>query len=346
MRHPIIEILAISLLIACHGTKEKSALPTSSEAIPVKTVALQNQRVQGGVVTSGILLTEDESKLAFKTGGVVASVLVDEGEFVKKGQVLATLKSVEINAQVDQVQLNVEKAQRDLQRVSNLYKDSVATLEQLQNAQTGLAIAQKGLSGVAFNQNYIQIVAPADGFVAKKMLSAGEIAGPGMPVLLLNHVSANSHWVLKAGVSDAEWAAISVGNTSTITFDAFPAKTFTGIVSKKPLVADLSNGAFTVEIRVQLQGEQPAAGMFGKALIATTLPTNTTTIPYDALLEANGKEGFVFITTDGKKAKKTLVSLGNMYQQQIEVTSGLQAGDQLIVSGSAYLTDGSAIIIK
>ena len=102
---------------------------------------------------------------------------------------MATLKSAEIAAQVQQVELAVEKAQRDYQRADNLYKDSVATLEQLQNAKTGVDIAKQNLQQVAFNQQYSRIYAPADGFIVKKTANEGELASSGSPVLFMNAVS-------------------------------------------------------------------------------------------------------------------------------------------------------------
>ena len=97
------------------------------------------------IKTSGQLTTNDETILGFKTSGIVSSILVKEGDFVKKGQLLATLDLREINALVSQARHGYEKAQRDFRRVQNLYRDSVVTLEQLQNAETGLAVAKEQL---------------------------------------------------------------------------------------------------------------------------------------------------------------------------------------------------------
>jgi RND family efflux transporter MFP subunit len=149
---------------------------------------------------SGLVSTENEARLSFKIGGIIEKIYVKEGDRIKKGQLLATLKSTEIASQVQQVQLTVEKAQRDYQRANNLYKDSVVTLEQLQNAKTGLDIARQNLQQVAFNQEYSKIYAPADGFVVKKIGNEGELASSGSPVLFANALSASSKWILKIGL--------------------------------------------------------------------------------------------------------------------------------------------------
>jgi RND family efflux transporter MFP subunit len=277
---------------------------------------------------------------------VVESVFVSEGDFVKAGQVLATLKNTEIASQVSQVQLNVQKAERDYERAYNLYQDSVATLEQLQNAKTGLDIAKQGLSAANFNKQYARIVAPASGFVVKKLMSAGEIAGPGMPVFLINHVSGNSHWILRTGVSDAEWANIVLGDKAMVTLDAFPGKTFNARVTNRSLAADPMNGSFSVELRVDLNGEKPATGMFGKASILTGKVTYTTVIPYAALLEADGDKGYVFVTNNKKTVERKEVKLGRMYNDRVEVLSGLENNNLIVIAGSAYLSDKSTIVVN
>lgn len=336
----------IILLAACSQPAEKEKIPAPGEAIAVTVAPLQTGSLANTIEVTGLLYTEDESKLSFKVGGVIESVLVSEGDYVKAGQVLATLKNTEIISQVSQVALNVQKAERDYQRVLNLYRDSVATLEQLQNAKTGLDIAKQGLSAAEFNKQYARIYAASGGFVVKKLMGAGEIAGPGMPVLILNNISASSHWILRAGVSDAQWAAIKNGDKATVSFDAFPGKSFTATVTNRSLTADPASGSFSVELRINFSGETPATGMFGKATIVTGKKSPTTIIPYAALLEADGENGYVFVTNDQKTVKRIPVKIGKLYEDRVEILSGLENQSMVVVAGSAYLNEQSSIVIN
>lgn len=340
-------ILLLALCLYGCGQKKAAtkAMPQPDEAIPVKTAPILQGGLNRSIEATGLLFTEDESKLSFKIGGVIESVLVNEGDFVKPGQLLALLKNTEVAAQVSQVKLNVEKAERDYRRVYNLYLDSVATLEQLQNVQTGLDIAKQALKAADFNQQYARITAPAGGFVVKKLMNTGEIAGPGSPVLVINHVSAGSSWILKAGLTDAEWAEINPGDKAQVSLDAFPGKVFSAAVSKKSLTADPVNGTFTVEIKVDLQGEKPATGMFGKATMLTGKTNYTTVVPYSALLEADGNKGFVFVTKDNKSVVKKEVIIGKLYPDRVEIIHGLENEKMVIVAGSAYLNEKSKIVI-
>jgi membrane fusion protein, multidrug efflux system len=344
MKYIVTVFIMAVVAVACgsHAAEENKIVP-KTEIIPVKLAAITSDSNSNNIKVSGLLSTENEARLSFKIGGIIENILVKEGQFVKKGQLLATLKSTEIASQVQQVQLSVEKAQRDYQRASNLYKDSVATLEQLQNAKTGVDIARQSLQQVSFNKQYANIYAPNNGFIVKKMGNAGELANAGNPVLFMSSASGNSNWILKAGLSDREWATIEKGNKANITIDAFPGKTFSAIVSKKALAADVASGSFQVELQINIDKDQPAIGMFGNATIITSKQIPGHSIPYDALLEANGKIGFVFVTNDQKKVTRIPVTISNINNNTVYIADGLQGYEYVVISGSPYLTDNAAI---
>jgi multidrug efflux pump subunit AcrA (membrane-fusion protein) len=123
-------IAAITIgLFACKQAPKKEVI--TEEIIPVELMQLQQDSIHQSIFAAGQFTTDDETNLAFKTGGVVNRVLVKEGDAITKGQLLATLNMTEVNAMAEQASLALQKAQRDYERASNLYKDSVATLERM-----------------------------------------------------------------------------------------------------------------------------------------------------------------------------------------------------------------------
>lgn len=342
MRNVLLLLLIIVAAYACNSRAEEKKI-VAKDTIPVKLISIKEEAADNLIHVTGYLSTQDEMRLSFKTGGVIDRILVSEGDKVKRGQLLATTKSTEISAQVQQVQLGLQKAERDYQRVLNLYNDSVATLEQLQNAKTGLEIARQNLSQASFNQQYSKIYATQDGFVIRKLKNEGELSEPGAPVLVLGGVSKSSAWILATGVADKEWALIDKGNAASIAFEAFPGKSFPAVVSRKGLAADPADGTFPIELQVSFGKEQPATGMFGKASITSTIKQNGYTIPYESLLEANGKTGFVFASNDGRSVKKVEVQIGQINNNTVQVLSGLEGYTYIVSSGSPYLNDQSII---
>lgn len=342
----LIAAIIPAVLISCNRNADVKKAAESAGSIPVTVLPILPGNQAAVISVSGTLGTENEARLSFKTGGVIEQVAVQEGDRVLKGQLLATLRLTEINAQVSQVELALEKARRDYQRAASLYRDSVITLEQLQNARTGLDIAQRSLEQAAFNRQYSRIYAPADGFISHKLGNAGELAAPGAPVLVMQAVSASSQWVLRCGLADKEWAALETGNPVTLRFDAFPGKTFPGTVSRKSLSADPVSGSFPVEIQVRFNNEKPAAGMFGNAVIRAAEPLPGFAVPYEALLEINGNKGYVFVTDDSITVKRVQVNIASISQEMAWISSGLEGHPLLVTGGSPYLTDGTHIIIQ
>jgi len=343
-----LKIMLISLLITSCGkeSKEKSLNELASEVIPVKVISLQNSDNSSVVNATGLIATENEAKYGFKIGGVVERIFVTEGQTFKKGQLLATLKITEIEAQLSQVEMGYQKAKRDYARANNLYKDSVATLEQLQNAKTSLDIAIKSVDAVAFNKKYANIYANVDGFVTKKIANEGEIVSSGSAVLAINELKSNNNWIVKLGVTDRDWALISVDQKAKIKIDAFPNNSFQGIVLRKSLASDQSNGSFQIEIKIINSKEKFAVGMFAKASIETNSKSSFPIIPYEALIEADGNTAMVFVPIKNK-VKRIPISIESFNNDAVIVKSGLENYTEIITSNSAFLNESSIIkIIK
>lgn len=337
-------ISAAVLLFACGKTESAEQLVTKGEAIPVKVIPLQQGTFSSSIAASGNFSTNDETVLSFKVGGIVSKIQVQEGDPVRKGQVLATLDLTEVQAGLSQAKLAYEKVLRDHERAGRLYRDSVATLEQFQNSKTALDIAEQQLKTAEFNLSYSQIRATQDGFVLRKFVNPGQLVASGTPILQINGAG-RGHWVLKASVSDSNWALIVLGDSATLLpsdSDSVPGK-----VIRKSQAADPVTGAYWVEISPEESTDlKLASGMFGKVLIHPSEQTEGWEIPYEAILDASGSEGYVFVTEGGQSAKKVQVKLGKISPQSIQVLSGLENYQTLIVSGSAYLADGSTIQIR
>ncbi len=337
----------VLFMLSCgDGVKEDYVEPVASDTIPVRIEPVSAFGDTSRIRISGLLHTEDELRLSFKIGGVIAAVSVEEGQRVRKGQLLATLNATEIDAQLQLATIQLEKAQRDNQRAENLYRDSVATLEQVQNSRTAVAAAREALKQVTFNRQHASIVAPTDGFVIKRMSNPGEMISPGMPVVVMGALGGGSKWVLKAGVSDREWSVIRPGDRTDVTFDAWPGRHFPGVVTTKALAADPANGTFMVDLRVDFGSEKPATGMFGRAEVIPSEVSQGYSIPYESLLEADGEKGHVFVTDDRKTVRMVEVTIASLTQQRVYIRSGLEGHSFVVTAGSPYLKDGSLIRIR
>lgn len=333
---------SVVFLIASCGQQERQSSLHQEEVIPVKLLALQEDENGTNITASGVFTTEDETILSFKNGGIIQEVSVKEGDHVKKGQVLATLNMVEINASVQQATLGLEKAERDYQRVLRLFQDSVATKEQLENVETARDIAVQQHKAAQFNQNFSQIRATDDGYVLRKFANAGQTVGPGTPIIQLNGVG-SSTWKLRVGVSDEQWSALTIGDKAMIETDLSP-ETIQASVARKSEGIDPASGTFTVVLEVKDKDIDPiATGVFARATITPSQRTSGWNIPYEAVLDGHKNEGYVFVSNDKTTVTKVKVTIGAISKDHITVVEGLESYNYAVISGSAYLKDGSAI---
>ncbi len=336
-------VLILSLgFFGCSSRKEQK----SNDIIPVKVMKLQKEIVHKAINVSGIFTTNDETYLSFKTGGIVKSIFVNEGDRVKKSQVLAVLQLNEINAQVSQAKAGYEKALRDFKRAQNLYKDSVATLAQMQDAKTGLNVAAEQLTIAKYNLTHSEIRATGDGYVLKKFVNEGQLVSPGMPVFQTNGDIKNG-WILKAGISDRDWAIVKIGDKALIQSDIYPSRNIKAYVLRKSEGVDPYSGTFFVEVKIENDHSlKIASGLFGKAEIFPRYAAKMWPVPYQSLLNGEGTTGYVFVTNDLKKANKVKVNIFDLEKDSIYINRGLEGYKYLIVSGSAYLNNNSKIKIR
>lgn len=315
-----------------------------NEVVVVKTEAVNMDKIYIPIHTSGRLASQSEKKLSFKIGGIIKNLFVDEGQKVTKGQVLAQLDQSEIQAQVTQARRGFEKAQRDFERAKKLFADSVATLEQFQDAKTGLEIAEATRGIAEFNFQYSEIHAPTSGRILKRLAEESELIGAGMPVFIFGSMSQN--WIVRAGVSDRDIIRLQLGDSASVRFDAHPNGVFSGRVSEIAEFADPMSGTFEVEIEIDPTELKLISGFVASADIFPREEQRYALVPIESLVEGEGRDGFVYILADdGGTAQKVPVTISHILQKGVAIVSGLSGSETVITEGASYVQDGTRIHI-
>ncbi len=339
--------LTLILMIACSPVqKEPDELETGNlleKVAYVKTAEVQQTLENTAIQSMGVIVSKTEAKPAFKTGGIIAQTFFREGDVVREGQVLATLLMTEINAQVEQAQEGVVKAERDLQRVTNLHADSVATLEQLENTATVLHLSRQNLAIAEFNQKHSEVRSPISGKIIRQQLHAGEIAAPGMPVYVIMGIN-NRDWRIKTGLIDREWSQVKKGDVAAIRMDAYPGEIFEAIVSDKAVISGNASGTLDVELSFKNMPPALAVGMICKVQLQTQQRQDLITIPIDALVGPSGDMATVFTINEGR-ARKIPITISRILGERVVVNSGLEGISEVVTIGSNYLEDGDQVAI-
>jgi membrane fusion protein, multidrug efflux system len=334
----IANTLLILILFTLAGCKPKISPVKNDEAVKVRTTKIKTGEVSVPIHSTGVLTSDQEMKLSFKTGGIIARIPVSEGDKVKKGALLASLNLSEINAQVNQAMNGFEKAQRDFKRAANLYRDSVATLEQYQNANTALSVARSNLEIAQYNLSHSTIIAPDNGVVLKLLYKTNEMVGSGYPVFLFG--STGKNWKIKAGFPDKDIVKINQGDSARVILDAWPGVNFRGIVSQVAEMSAPLTGTYEAEISLKDDGYRFASGFVAGVDVYPSKAESFLTVPVQSLIEADGRSAYVFIVNSEGRAKKIKVDILTLIGTSAAVTGIADSIAEIVSEGAAYLRDG------
>lgn len=338
--------LAAMVLIACgqNDGEDVSRNEHKAPVIRVKTETISKLDHAPPVYTSGTVAAREEIRLSFKIGGVIHSIFVNEGAWVKKGQLLARLNPQEIKAQVNQAESALEKANRDLERASRLYEDTVVTLEVVQDLTTAKEVAASNLEIAKFNQQYAEIYAPASGRILKKFAESGEIIGPGSPVFYL--AANNTEQVIRGSLTDVDIVRVNYGDPAEVFFDAWPADTFHAKVIEIAAGTDPMTGTFEIELQLMPHKKSLKNGFVGHIALSPQQNGDWMKIPMNALVEADNKSATFYAPGPEQTAQLITVQQYNIHNEFISVPAESLKGHSVIITdGARYIKSGDLISI-
>jgi len=338
IRNTLVGIAAALALAGCGDGQQPVA---EKGAAPVRVAVVETAPAAESLRAVGVVAPADEVRLSFKSGGVVRSIEVQQGERVRAGQLLATLMQDEVAAAVAQARAVAEQAARDLERGRALLADEVATREQVEGLSTANAVAQAQLRTAVFNARHSRIEAPADGVVLRKLAEPDELVAAGQPVLVVGNTGGG--WIVRAALSDRDVVRVQEGLVAEVTLDAFPGRKFTATVTEIAAAADPQTGTYEMKLAVDPAGARFVQGLVAKVVITGDETESVAVVPVTSLLEADGSEATVFVVAESGVAKRVAVQTGRLLGERVEVTGGLAPGDRVVTEGAAWLDDNDAV---
>ncbi len=326
------------MLLFTTSCRRESAPATVEESSSVMMAPVVRSSLSKPVHTVGIIVTEEETRLSFKTGGLISSVAYNEGSRVRKGDILASLDLSEIRANYEMAEINFNKALRDHERASNLYADSVITLEMFQNAASALEAARSSLSIGKFNLAHSVIKAPADGLILKQLVRENELVQAGYPVILFG--TASSVWKVKAGLPDRDVVRTVPGDSASVTTGAWPGKVFAASVEQLSSLANPSTGTFEATLLLDPGNYRLAAGFIAGVEIFPSETEEVTIVPVGSLAGAENDSGYVFSVGNDHIAMRHKVRIISVIGSDMAISGLPDEITEVVSEGAAWLRDG------
>ncbi len=345
------KVITIILIIAAIGLvvftlannkekmAEKAALAEKvSDQIPVELGTVTRKKMDSKISAIGNFDANTDLTMLSETVGLVTKKYREKGDYVNKGQLLAQVENESLKADMEAAEAARDKAKIDLERFSTLVKKDAVTQRQLEdvriNAANTNAAFKKAKKG--YEDSFIR--ATASGTINEDYFQEGSNIVKNAKLYDIVDVS-----ILKLNIqlTASNIVHVHVGDKVSITTEMYPDQEYTGTVTAIANKADKSL-KYGVELRISNREDKPLrAGMFGTAHFEFQHPADALYINRDALT-GSIKNPTVFLVQDSIAIART-ISIGEIYDTEVQVLEGLKEGEQVVVNGQINLKDSTRI---
>ena len=296
-----------------------------------------------------------QSDVGSKTLGYLDAVLVDRGDRVTRGQLLALVRPSDLPDQLAaarstlvQAQSSAALARTNYERAKQLAPEAVVSQQELQQAQSQYATAeaaqqaaQSQIAAVAVRLGETRIASPLTGVVVQRRLDPGALVGPpgGGAIVTVARVDTLRVFI---NVNEHELAGVTVGKNAHVEVDAFPGRTFTGKVVRLAPTLDPATRTLDAEVQLDNTKGELYPGMYGRGAIVVDTHPRVPVVPVGAVVLSN-KQAYAFVVDAGDVVHRRAVTLGVDGGEWFEVQAGLRPGDEVVVAGAESIADGMKV---
>lgn len=360
--------LAVALLLLGCGDKKEKIV--SKPPVRVKTEIVSSQVCNSDQSYVGIVEENEATAVSFTSMGVIRKMYVDEGQYVRRGQLLAemdnttsesTLEITQVSTtqahdMVDQAQATYDQAKDAYERMKVMYEAGalpeikwIEAETSLRRAETALKTAQSGVTSAKATEKIAQknvvdnrLYAPVSGIIGKRLLATGETALPSQAVVSILNID---NVKVKVPVPEMEMRNISTNTSSTISVEAAGVNVEGGSI-EKGVQADALTHTYDVRVNVHNSGHALLPGMVANVRFGKYGDLSSLLLPITAVQKKGDGSLFVWTIADDNTAHRTAVSVGTTYGNRISVTGGITEGQRVVVEGYQKLSEGTKVVYK
>ena len=343
MKHNKIPILLLltwtaCMLQNCSGKKENTLNQTP---VNVEVEQIKNTNENESISYSGTIEESESLPLCFSGIGTVARVYVSDGDFVKKGQLLAELNNNTYKNAYEIASATLKQAEDAYKRLEPMYKNGnlpeikfVEVETALQQAKASTAIAKKNLDDC-------KLYSPVNGVVGKRSIDPGMSA---MPNLASINIVKIDKVLAKVPVAEGEIGFIKRGGKAIIKIAALNNAQFSGTVEEIGVLADPLVHTYKIKIGIQNKDLQIKPGMICNVSLTNPQKTPGLSVPSRAVLVDELGRNFVYVI-NRNRAERKFVKMGKLLQNGVEIINGLNKGELIVTAGQQKLVDSSLVHI-
>lgn len=335
-------VLCVLSLTACQSGQEQEAEGNEEESppVPVETGLPTRGDVYAMYTGTAPIEAYAEADVIAKVDGEVRELLVEEGDDVIKGQVLARLDGDRLRLELSESQANLRKLQRDYDRNIDLKSKGLISEGDFEKIKFEMEALEASFNLASLELDYTQIRAPIDGVIAERYVKLGNTISIGEPAF---RVTGLDPLVAYLHVPEREYRNIKAGQPVGIQIDALTGEPIVASVSRVSPIVDPQTGTFKITIEIVDKDRRIKPGMFGRISVVYDVHENALQIPRSSLVEEADTMS-VFVVEDGAAVRK-IVTTGYGNKGMIEITGGIDEGEQVVTVGQVSLKQDSKVTV-
>jgi len=337
------ELLVLVLALGGCGRSAPSAESGDGGARPVsvRIVTARARTVDRSVDVVGALYANQEAKLAAEVEGHVNQLLVDLGDRVRAGQVLVRIDSELAAASLREAEVRYRNAMADAERAERLRAEGITSAQENDRLRTARDAARASRDLLALRVERAIVRAPISGAVTSRSVDVGDYARVGAPLVT---VVDDRVLRLRGEVAERFVPEIHIGQEVHGEVDAFPGLTVRGRVARLNAALDPKNRSLTVEAEVDNSDGRLRPGFFVRGLVVTQRGVTAVSVPAGVVQSFAGVSHLYVVADDVAQSRE--IQLGGRFEDDVEVVSGVAAGERVISSGLTRIHDGSRVVVE
>ncbi|MBS1639411.1 MAG: efflux RND transporter periplasmic adaptor subunit [Bacteroidetes bacterium] len=330
-------------MASCKSENKQQTQVLANKPIPVLTEQILSVPSNGEISISGNIEGNKTVRLGFMVAGKINNITAREGQAVKQGQLLASLDPESYQIAKELVDIQVNQTQEEYNRLKIIHDRKSLSDGDFSKINYGLQTATTQQKLHRKNLADTRLYSPISGVLLKKMAEVGEITGVGTPLFVVSDIGTVK---VNAYIPETELHNIKIGQVANVTVSSLN-EVFQGKVIEVGSAADVTTRAFTVKIQLQNPHYLIRPGMIAEVKLASSLRKDILALPAEAVLHDSDNQSYVYVVDNQQnKAFKRKVSLGQIVNNKIEITSGITANEIVVTGGQQKLTDGSSITLS
>jgi len=337
----LLSILFAATLPACGTGEAGVAEPleaTASLPLPVDVALPETMDIFETFETTATIESDAEAPVLARVAGEVVELLVEEGDRVKEGQILARLDGERLRLQMLQAKASLDMTSREYERFVNLRERGLVSASAAENLKYDVEALTASYELMRLNYEYTKIRAPIAGVISNRVVKAGTHVEAGTPLF---SITETSKLVAYLHIPQVQLGRISTGDEVVAHADAMPGYEIRALLARISPTIDTRNGTFRATVYIDNENGLLAPGMFSRFSINCEEHEDALVVPSRALLREDNQY-VLYIVNDGAAARRS-VEIGVESGGMTEILSGLEAGDRVVVTGQASLRDGSKV---